>query len=131
MPRAVATELSTLVAPLPLLRVNLSARWHRWAYMVDACLEGFGVVATAAHPDELRGETLWSERRGWAVRLEDTYSDLESLDVPPLPEPSSMRPAAAAFLELFAGEALLSETVAERCVPCCGGAGLPLAGRGP
>ena len=61
---SVIAELTTLVALLPLIFVELDAGWRRWAYMLDASLSGFGVVCSAATVEEPRLESKWAERRG-------------------------------------------------------------------
>ena len=114
----VMAELSTLLSLLPLIYVNLAAPWSNWTYMVDASNEGYGVVATAASPSELRSEAQWAERRGWVVSLEKSYSELEEMTHAGLEEARSDRARAPAmmrprFLELFSGSGRLAAAIKE------------------
>ena len=106
--------------------VDLKAKWSQWAYMTDAADSGYGVVATVTNPPEARAEARWAERRGWHVKLEGAYSEVEAAESQDDPtgrleadrslservarQRSSWRPG---FLSLFAGACVLESVIRE------------------
>ena len=113
----VRDELVTLCALTPLFFTNLERPWGARAFMTDASMEGYGIVATPATKAECREAHV----RRWPKDAAEEFSFAQENDeeeearrwfgLPSPEEDAANRPSSRSFGDVFGGEGGLGSAV--------------------